>query len=341
MSTSWTTDPQAPPTKTTSNPNPKHTNTPTNKAIEGQQDGVQEEKGEGEAEEKRKQTCHKKVVNFFITHFPWLQPWTSELKTEDRITWLRIEGLPIHVWCSEAFSQIASVWGTVLIPDECETNDPNFVYGKVCILTREMHHLNKVIDIKVDGLVTKSDSLFGFKKPHKVIKDDLIFDDSAPIWVDDHGNDVVEETKPVDGSLEGTPVASIEIPVKRIIDSEKRGVHGNTTKRVCSERDGTMNTCAGSYASPLGADCSLSESRTSDTTSKIQIKEKVVVDTCDSLSSFDLNLCCAGPINIPSKLDAKIFKNQTSSSPMKEELKDISPKLRSSKALEVLRHLAL
>nr|GEZ38905.1 nucleotide-binding alpha-beta plait domain-containing protein [Tanacetum cinerariifolium] len=336
MPTSWTTHPQAPPTKTTSNPNPKHTNTPTNEAIEGQQDGVQDEKGEGEAEEKRKQTCHKKVVNFFITNFQvsscktslhdlfvecgeildvyiarklskvgkrfgfarfshagdvqglenqlngitigsfklianiakferyvcltlkkkqeasdfllnrkdcwsnwfkWLQPWTSELKTEDRITWLRIEGLPIHVWCSEAFSQIASVWGTVLIPDECETNDPNFVY-------------------------------------------------------DDHGNDMVGETKPVDGSLEGTPVASIEIPTKRIIDSEKRGVHDNTTKRVCSERDGTMNTCAGSYASPLGADCSLSESRTSDTTSKIQKKEKI------------------------------------------EELKDISPKLRSSKALE-------
>nr|GEZ73709.1 hypothetical protein [Tanacetum cinerariifolium] len=68
-----------------------------------------------------------------------------------------------------------------------------------------------------------------------------------------------------------------------------------------------MNTCAGSYASPLGANYSLSESRTSDTTSKLQKKEKVVVDTCDSLSSFDLNLCGSGPINIPSKLDANIF----------------------------------
>ncbi|GJV67919.1 hypothetical protein Tco_1483428 [Tanacetum coccineum] len=131
---------------------------------------------------------------------------TSDLKTEDRITWLRIEGLPIHVWCSEAFSHIASVWGTVLIPDECETNDPNFVYGKVCILTREIHHLNKVIDIKVDGLVTKIrvsesiedlDSLFGFKKPHMVIKDDLNFDDSVPSWVDDDANDMVGEIKPV------------------------------------------------------------------------------------------------------------------------------------------------
>nr|GEW06789.1 cyclic pyranopterin monophosphate synthase accessory protein, mitochondrial-like [Tanacetum cinerariifolium] len=70
MPTSWTTHPQAPPTKTTSNPISKHTNTPTNEAIEGQQDGVQDEKGEGEAEEKRKQTSHKKVVNFFITNFP-------------------------------------------------------------------------------------------------------------------------------------------------------------------------------------------------------------------------------------------------------------------------------
>ncbi|GJY99490.1 hypothetical protein Tco_0516920 [Tanacetum coccineum] len=97
----------------------------------------------------------------------------------------------------------------------------------------------------------------------------------------------------------------------------------------------------GPYATPLGADCSLSESRTSDTTSKTQKKEKVVVDTCDSLSSIDLNLCGAAAINIPSKLDAKILKKQTSSSPIIEELKDISPKFRSSKVLGVLRHLAL
>ncbi|GJT72702.1 hypothetical protein Tco_1031988 [Tanacetum coccineum] len=83
-----------------------------------------------------------------------------------------------------------------------------------------------------------------------------------------------------------------------------------------NERDGTMNTCACSYASPLGADYSLSKSRTSNTTSKTQKKEKVVVDTCDSLSSIDLNLCGVAPINIPSKLDAKIFKKQTSSSPI-------------------------
>ncbi|GJX10941.1 RNA-directed DNA polymerase, eukaryota [Tanacetum coccineum] len=176
----------------------------------------------------------------WLNWFKWLQPWTSELKTEDIITWLRIEGLPIHVWYSKAFSQIASVWGTVLIPDECETNDPNFVYGKVCIITREMHHLNKVIDIKVDGSVTKIrvsesikdlDSLFGFKKPHMVIKDDLIFNDSVPSWVDDHRNDLVGEIKPVDGSLEGTPVVSNEIPAKRIIDSDKRCVYSNTTIR--------------------------------------------------------------------------------------------------------------
>nr|GFB05798.1 hypothetical protein [Tanacetum cinerariifolium] len=257
MTTSWTTHPQAPPIKTTSNLNPKHTNSPTNEAIKGQQDGVQDEKREGEAEEKKK--FDKKVVNFFITNFP-----VSSCKTilhdlfaecreildvyiarklskvgktfgfacfshvgdvqglENQLNGITI-GLPIHVWCSEAFSQIAYVWGTVLILDEYETNDPNFIYGKVCILTREMHHLNKVIDIKVDGLVTKIrvsesiedlDSLFGFKKPHMVIKDDLFFYDSVPSWVDDDANDMVREIKLVDGILEGTPVANNEIPAK-------------------------------------------------------------------------------------------------------------------------------
>ncbi|GKC89633.1 hypothetical protein Tco_1150282 [Tanacetum coccineum] len=61
MPTSWTTHPQAPPTKITNNLISKHTNTPTNEAIEGQQDGVQDEKGEGEAEERRKQTDMQRI----------------------------------------------------------------------------------------------------------------------------------------------------------------------------------------------------------------------------------------------------------------------------------------
>ncbi|GJX18813.1 hypothetical protein Tco_0221490 [Tanacetum coccineum] len=88
MSTSWTTHPQTPPTKTTSNPDPKQTNTPTNKAIEGQQDGLQDDKGEGEAEEKRKQTSHKKVVNFFITNLLGFNILGNQFSYEYAADWI-------------------------------------------------------------------------------------------------------------------------------------------------------------------------------------------------------------------------------------------------------------
>ncbi|GJW03956.1 RNA-directed DNA polymerase, eukaryota [Tanacetum coccineum] len=87
----------------------------------------------------------------WLQWFNELAPWTPNTKTENRVAWLCIEGLPLHVWCSEAFSLIASLWGSILIPDECRQDDTNMWYGQVCILTKSKSFIDTVHEIKVDG----------------------------------------------------------------------------------------------------------------------------------------------------------------------------------------------
>ncbi|GKD48161.1 RNA-directed DNA polymerase, eukaryota, partial [Tanacetum coccineum] len=64
-----------------------------------------------------------------------IQRWDSNYKTRQHLSWIYIEGLPLSVWCSVSFLKIATLFGKVIVPEECSTDSPQLVLGKVCILT--------------------------------------------------------------------------------------------------------------------------------------------------------------------------------------------------------------
>ncbi|KAJ9553482.1 hypothetical protein OSB04_017527 [Centaurea solstitialis] len=42
-----------------------------------------------------------------------LSRWSVGFRNSQRLVWLKISGMPLHSWCEEVFSEIASKWGTV------------------------------------------------------------------------------------------------------------------------------------------------------------------------------------------------------------------------------------
>ncbi|CAI9299573.1 unnamed protein product [Lactuca saligna] len=69
----------------------------------------------------------------------------------ERIASIIIQGVPQHAWCEEAFNIIARSWGTVVIPEECNTDSPNLAFGRVGILTSHPGIISSSIKIMVDG----------------------------------------------------------------------------------------------------------------------------------------------------------------------------------------------
>nr|KAJ0214368.1 hypothetical protein LSAT_V11C400167170 [Lactuca sativa] len=89
---------------------------------------------------------------------PWFKtitPWKVECNFNERIASLIIQGVPLHAWCEEAFSIIASKWGKVVIPEECNTDSPNLAFGRVGILTSHPGIVSSAITISVDGIPYK------------------------------------------------------------------------------------------------------------------------------------------------------------------------------------------
>ncbi|KAL4560541.1 hypothetical protein LXL04_032693 [Taraxacum kok-saghyz] len=52
------------------------------------------------------------------------------------------KGVPVSLWDSKIFSRIASVFGKVLIPFECNVEAENLSYGKVCVLRESLEFIS-------------------------------------------------------------------------------------------------------------------------------------------------------------------------------------------------------
>ncbi|KAJ9548769.1 hypothetical protein OSB04_021312 [Centaurea solstitialis] len=64
--------------------------------------------------------------------------WSQGYRASNRLVWLRIVGLPLHIWKVDVFKVIASRWGSVVTTINCDLkNSPNLMWGKVLINTME------------------------------------------------------------------------------------------------------------------------------------------------------------------------------------------------------------
>ncbi|GKE00947.1 hypothetical protein Tco_1388930, partial [Tanacetum coccineum] len=79
----------------------------------------------------------------------------------DRITWLSTTGLPPNVWTPEAFHTIASIWGNVIIPEECNSRQFNRTTGRgVCIPTThlELIHTTSYVPTRKNLIPIRNES---------------------------------------------------------------------------------------------------------------------------------------------------------------------------------------
>ncbi|KAL4592663.1 hypothetical protein LXL04_005666 [Taraxacum kok-saghyz] len=73
--------------------------------------------------------------------FAWLKCWDDNFRQMSRIVWLRVYGVPIRCWDPNAFTCIAGKYGRVLVPFECSSDANNMSFGRICVLTSHLDHI--------------------------------------------------------------------------------------------------------------------------------------------------------------------------------------------------------
>ncbi|CAI9281436.1 unnamed protein product [Lactuca saligna] len=127
-----------------------------------------------------------KGVKIWKPWFKSLSCWQIECNFNERVASIKIQGVPQHAWCEEAFSIIAKNWGTIVIPDECATDSLNLALGRVGIVTSHPGINGTSPTIFVDGrpyLINIMEDIFESLKLNPVLASND-FSSSMAWWND-------------------------------------------------------------------------------------------------------------------------------------------------------------
>lgn len=85
-------------------------------------------------------------------YFKEMKMWKPHMVATKRMVWVKIFGLPLHVWEEDTFKQIGAQFGVFLDFDDATINRKRLDVARVKILTDRLGWLNEVVDITVVGV---------------------------------------------------------------------------------------------------------------------------------------------------------------------------------------------
>ncbi|KAK7256876.1 hypothetical protein RIF29_30425 [Crotalaria pallida] len=88
---------------------------------------------------------------WFAGFFDDVEPWSRNVRINERLCWVQCFGIPVLVWSQKLFREIAAKVGTVMLIDEDTKNFSRLDKGRVLISTSSMTHIDSVMNIIVEG----------------------------------------------------------------------------------------------------------------------------------------------------------------------------------------------
>jgi hypothetical protein len=91
------------------------------------------------------------TVGWLCSLFEKVVPWSPELISNDRVTWLRCFGVPQHAWGVDLFRALAFKYGRFIEVDDCTHKFKRCDFARVKILTNERAVIDSSMAVKVLG----------------------------------------------------------------------------------------------------------------------------------------------------------------------------------------------
>ncbi|KAL4581283.1 hypothetical protein LXL04_017494 [Taraxacum kok-saghyz] len=169
--------------------------------------------------------------SIWMKWFAWVDCFGKRSVRFERITWLKITGVPIVAWDESNFNSLASRFGKVLVNINPFWNYSDVSHGKVCILTASRKKLNEEMPVIIDGCSHKigifeiDDEWVPFKPFIDGSQEDSEEDDDG--ISDTFGNDEMDlEDGEIDPEGDGGPAPEQNEESNRPLQEDDKGSHG-------------------------------------------------------------------------------------------------------------------
>jgi len=83
--------------------------------------------------------------SFFSQFFTNLLEWHPKMLNLERMIWLCMYGIPLHVWNMDFFTKVLSSKGCILLTDLCPSNISRLDFARFYFQTPMMGSLNDVV----------------------------------------------------------------------------------------------------------------------------------------------------------------------------------------------------
>lgn len=89
----------------------------------------------------------------FSRWFVEIRPWNSNMVATSRSIWLKILGVPAHIWNENFFRQISQLVGSYISIDDSTRDKMRLDIARVLINTSVKEIINTVVEVKVNGIM--------------------------------------------------------------------------------------------------------------------------------------------------------------------------------------------
>ncbi|KAK5845665.1 hypothetical protein PVK06_001866 [Gossypium arboreum] len=88
------------------------------------------------------------LKEFFIH----IKSWSEKIVFSNRVTWIKIFGVPMHCWNYETFKRVAGKWGTLLSMEENLSRIKNFENIEMLISITQLKKVEEVVLLEVGDI---------------------------------------------------------------------------------------------------------------------------------------------------------------------------------------------
>ncbi|KAK8626090.1 hypothetical protein V6N13_133742 [Hibiscus sabdariffa] len=86
--------------------------------------------------------------SYLLEVFTDVEPWSKSFHLPERITWIQVEGIPLHCWNQITFNRIAEVWGNLLALGENANQSLDGNKITLLVSTSERKNLDGVLELE-------------------------------------------------------------------------------------------------------------------------------------------------------------------------------------------------
>ncbi|GKV33735.1 hypothetical protein SLEP1_g42199 [Rubroshorea leprosula] len=127
--------------------------------------------------------------NWLDQWFTDIRPWSPHEVATERFTWLRCQGVRLHIWKSSFFETIACLFRRFVSLDSSTIKKSRYDVAKILILTSVQENINKKVRVKASNLIFHIkiceelgvDNIFSLKSDYKLPGEDELNDEG---WSD-------------------------------------------------------------------------------------------------------------------------------------------------------------